>query len=410
MKDLVKKVAVGLATGGLVVQAMITPVLALDVQITGNGYNSDTDVDVDQSNSVDVDQNNDADINNDINIEQETGENDANDNTGGDVNVTTGNTTANVDVLNVANKNQASVEQCCLNNVDVNISGNGTNSDNNVDLNLDNDVDIDQDNDADIDNDVNVEQETGENDANDNTGGSVSINTGNTDATVTLSTVANANSARVSGGQNGGGVISAWILGNGSDSDNDINIDLNNDVNVDQNNDADINNDVNVEQETGENDANDNTGGDVAVLTGDTNATVEVDNLVNFNGADIEGCGCLTDLLAKIAGNGTYSDNEINFDADSDLDVDQDNDANLDNDVNVEQETGENDVKDNTGDPDGDPSVETGNTDVNVSASNKANVNTFGDLGDWWEDVDFDFDFDFDLSGLLSLLLGGGLS
>ena len=321
MTDFKTKLATAFATGAVLLNALAPAAFAqTSLTITGNGSDSNSDINVSFNNDVNVDQNNDADINNDINIEQETGENDANDNTGGDVNVTTGNTTANVDVLNVANKNQASVEQCCLNNVDVNISGNGTNSDNNVDLNLDNDVDIDQDNDADIDNDVNVEQETGENDA------------------------------------------------------------------------------------------NDNTGGDVAVLTGDTNATVEVDNLVNFNGADIEGCGCLTDLLAKIAGNGTYSDNEINFDADSDLDVDQDNDANLDNDVNVEQETGENDVKDNTGDPDGDPSVETGNTDVNVSASNKANVNTFGDLGDWWEDVDFDFDFDFDLSGLLSLLLGGGLS
>src|SRR3989344_8106782 len=69
------------------------------------------------------------------------------------------------------------------------------------------------------------------------------------------------------------------INGNGSNSNNDVNVDYNRDVDVDQNNDADVNNDVNVDANTGKNDANNNTGGDVMIDTGNAEATVETDDM-----------------------------------------------------------------------------------------------------------------------------------
>ena len=213
------------------------------------------------------------------------------------------------------------------------------------------------------------------------------------------------------------------ISGNGSDSENTAKVTTTNTTYVEQSNDANISNNVDVDADTGKNDANDNTGGDVSVETGDVDVDVEIDNMVNFNVADVD-CVCLlSDLLAKISGNGSDSDNKIKAYLDETLAVFQGNCAEendgphtegggwnrdkcgLDNDVDVDADTGKNDAEDNTGTPEGDPSVETGNADVDVNLDNSGNVNVFGEAGDL-ELPDFDFDFDLDISLDLSDLLG----
>jgi hypothetical protein len=384
MTNLQRKITTALATGAVLANAFVPAAFASSITISGNGSDSNSTANVSSSNNTSVSQNNTANVTNTVNVSADTGNNSASDNTGGDVQVRTGDANTSVEVNNLLNSNVADVDNCggCLGDFDVQISGNGSDSDNDVNLNLSNNVNLTQDNDAYVRNDVDVDADTGDNDVDDNTGGDVRVRTGDVNTDIRLSTVANANSARIGGnGDSEGGTVSAYILGNGSDSDNDIDLDFDNDITLSQNNDADIDNDVDVDADSGDNSASDNTGGDVLVRTGDIDTAVIVDNLVNFNAADVEDC-CFEDLTAKIAGNGSDSDNEIDYNSDNDLDVDQDNDADLDNDLDVDGDTGDNDVDDNTGEWDGvsDPALQTGNSNSDIAVSNTGGYNAYGDV------------------------------
>lgn len=277
--------------------------------------------------------------------------------------------------------------------VNAKIEGNGSDSENEIEIETDNKVKLDQKNRAYVDNRVDVKASSGDNDVNDNTGGDVIVRTGDIDTTVKLATVANANSARIGGNGSEAGVASARILGNGSFSENDIDLDFDNEIDLTQDNYADIENYVDVDADSGWNDVSDNTGGEVALLTGDIDAKIIVDNMVNFNAANIEDC-CFEDLNAKIAGNGSDSDNEIEYEAENELNVEQDNDSDLNNKLFVDGYTGDNDVDDNTGSYDelSDPFVQTGNAGADVHVNNEGGVNTFGDV-----------ELEFDLGDLMDL-------
>jgi hypothetical protein len=404
MTNLQRKFVTALATGAVLLSTVTSSASAASITVSGNGSGSNNVANVDFNNSVNVNQTNRANFNNDVNVEANTGNNSASDNTGGDVQVRTGDANVGVKINNKANTNVASVDACCQMDLEAKISGNGSDSDNEIDFNSRNDVDLDQDNDADFDNDVDVDAETGDNDADDNTGGDVRVRTGEANVGVKIANAANMNSAVIGGGE--GGAVSAIIAGNGSDSWNDIDLDFNNDVNLDQNNDADFNNDVNVDADTGDNSAEDNTGGEVFITTGEANMLVELDNMANFNYADVDACGCVEDLEAKISGNGSDSDNEITFDSENDLDVDQDNDADYDNDVDGDLETGDNDADDNTGayDEESDPSVTTGDANASVKSNNSGNMNVYGPGAADLEDILGDLNFTFDLGDLLEWL------
>jgi hypothetical protein len=388
MTDFKTKLTTAFATGAVLLNALVPMASAATITITENGAFSTSNANVNLSNSVNVDQNNDANIDNNVDVNADTGGNSASFNTGGNSDVTSGNVDTNVAITNAANQNHAVVESCCLPNVDVEISKNAAYANSDVNVDASNDVNIDQDNDADIDNDVDVDADTGDNTASFNTNGGSSVRSGNINSDVTIVSAANINSAVVGGGDNnGGGVLSAVISENGAFSNNDIDLNVDNDVNVDQNNDADIDNNVDINADTGGNSASFNAGDDVEVISGNVDTTVTVDNVVNFNAASIDDCGCLVDLTALIEKNGAFADSEITFDHENDLDVDQDNDADLDNDVDVDAETGDNAADFNTGDP----VVTSGNVgsdeDSTVAVANTGNVNTYGT-----DDVEWDFD------------------
>ena len=180
------------------------------------------------------------------------------------------------------------------------------------------------------------------------------------------------------------------ISGNGSDTDNDAKINTTQTTTVQQQNIANIENDVDVDANTGHNDANRNTGGEVEIDTGNADVEVMVDTLANFNWANVDDCLCLLDLLVKIAGNGDNSDNDIHADLASVLAADQFNEffcgkGNHDgwgkrddacNDVDVDVDTGKNDAERNTqGDKGADPSIMTGNADAFVEVETTANSN-----------------------------------
>jgi len=425
MNKFQRSLATAIAAGALLVNTVLPVFAETTIIISGNGTDSENGVEASFSQSTTVVQSNDAKVENKVNATASTGANEAKDNTGGDVSIDTGDADVTVDVANTLNKNAAEVDCCPGGDVEVEISGNGSDTKNGVELGMESVVELYQNNEADVDNDVEAFAGTGKNEAKDNTGGSVSIDTGEASVTVNLSTGANWNSAKVGGGSGSGlGSLSALILGNGTDSENSILLGLGSGVLIAQANEADVDNDVEAFAGTGANEAKDNTGGESSIDTGDATVDVTVDNMVNFNWADSD-CGCLLeDLLLKIAGNGEDSKNEIKLgESGSLLEVFQGNceelsgevssqhrrhgnDCEVENEVWADAKTGKNEVGDNTGDPGGDPSVDTGNAETTVDLETSGYSNVYGSTPDWeFPDLSgFSFHFSFDLSDLLDWL------
>jgi hypothetical protein len=428
-----KQIATGIATVSLLLNVVTPAFASTSLEISGNGSDSSNTTQVSVSQNTVVSQTNEAKISNDIDADANSGGNSASRNTGGDVSVDTGNAKTLVGVSNTANSNVAEVDNCdCALDAEVLISGNGAGSENEALLGLESNTVVAQSNEADIDNKVYADASTGDNSADRNTGGDVEVLTGNAFTLVDILNEANSNSARVGGGHGeGNGSVSLRILGNGADSDNDIVLGLANDVLLQQYNDADIDNDVDADAKTGDNSADRNTGGSVLVDTGDATAKVFADNAFNFNWADV-GCDCLTDIWAKIAGNGDESENEIEAEIADELNVFQDNscdrrpqglgelewlfdfgrghdDECVDNELDAYAGTGYNDADRNTGDPEGDPSVATGDAETVVSSENTGNANVYGSAPDEEEHEFGGFDgvslnITFDLHDLLSAL------
>ena len=331
--------------------------------------------------------------------------------------IRTGNATSETTVENTLNSNSATVDCCDQGDVTVDISGNGTRSDNEVELESgdrrsEDKTEIFQNNKADVKNNVDTNSTTGGNDTNRNTGGDVTIRTGDAMATNDVSTTANVNQARIGGGNGEAGELSVRIVNNGSYSENEAELDLSRETTIVQDNDAKVRNHVDATAKTGWNDANDNTSGEVLILTGDAEATAVVDNMVNFNAADVD-CGCLLDVEAKIAGNGTDSENEIEAELGDEVEVFQGgkegngNNAYLHNDVDADAKTGANDSTANTGSEEGsDPFIWTGDAESTTEVSNVGNSNVYG--GDWemeFPEVDFNFNVSLTLSQLAALLV-----
>ena len=86
MHKLLYKAGTGLAAAAIIAQGFAGVALAsLDVEISGNGANSDNTANVAVSTDTQVTQNNTANITNNVNVSADTGANDANKNTGGDL-------------------------------------------------------------------------------------------------------------------------------------------------------------------------------------------------------------------------------------------------------------------------------------------------------------------------------------
>lgn len=434
MTNLQRKVMTALTAGSVLVYSVAPVFGSTSLIISGNGSDSNNETQVQMTSQTTVVQNNNTSVKNDVDVESNTGDNKANDNTGGDVLIETGDSDVKVEVGNQLNSNVADVESCdCETDTEVIIQGNGTGSDNDAALAQLSGTQVFQTNTARVDNDVDVDANTGKNEAEDNTGGSVVIDTGDSDVVVKTYTMANANSARIMG-EGDGSSVKLWIAENGSDSDNDIELLLERYALITQENLTSIENDIDVDSNTGKNDIDDSTGGIVAVLTGDSDIEAWVENMAGFNAADL-GCDCmLEDILAKIWGNGTDTENRIAAKLDAVRDVFQDNVCGygympkpgeyslfgsnhhrgapcFDNDLDLEGQTGENELEDNTGSVEyGDPVVDTGDSDVTVKVENAGGSNTFGsfELPEEWEWPDLSgmsLSISFDMSDLLAYLM-----
>lgn len=425
--------ASAVATLALLVN-IAAPVAAqtVSLEISGNGQSTnDINVDVDQSTGVV--QENTANISNDINVSASSGNNDASRNTGGDTSVSTGNATTQTVVSNTANTNVANVEACngCDGSVEAVVSGNGYGSDNDIDLDLDQGEDsgtyVTQTNKSNVSNNVRSNADTGRNEADYNTGGEVGISTGSALDTVVITNDLNGNSAVVGGNGSGdGSVLSARIVENGGNTDNDIVIDFDRELLVEQRNMARVRNDVSASAKTGNNQASRNTSGMVSIMTGNADTYVGVDTMANFNAADVD-CGCMMGVNGKIAGNGWGSDNDIRADLEGSNWVVQENGGHhwhpwmqgrffpfwkdgIDTEVGASALTGNNESDYNGGDVEGDPSIMTGNSNAGVDVVNSGNVNTYGSMPDWdWENTPWsgvNLNVSFDLGDLLDFLVG----
>ncbi len=394
-----KKQLVGALATGLLVANILAPVAyaedGIHLEVSGNGAKSDSTINAAVSNTTAVTQSNVANVTNNVDSTSNSGGNKASGNTSGDVLIKTGKATSNVEVANNLNTNVANVDCCGATSTNVTISGNGKKSDNDVNLSQTNANVVAQTNEANVLNNVDSKANSGKNKANANTGGDVTVVTGAATAGADVSTHANTNVANIGGGHMGDeGEVSLIISGNGEKSDNDIALALSNANSLIQANEANVTNDVDAKANSGYNKANANTGGEVAILTGKADAMVGVDNDVNFNWADVD-CGCVTDLKAKVAGNGKESDNDINASLVNTKLAEQVNAAALQNNVDAKAKSGWNKANDNTGSVEGsDPAILTGDSSSNTEVGNSSNWNVFGN-GELTPLPEFDFDFDW---------------
>lgn len=379
-----KKFYTLVATAALIAQSAMPAVAASQFYITGNGSDSTSTTQFTNVNTTTVTQNNTTEVKNKVNVNANTGNNSASDNTGGNVAIETGDSDVKVNLKNMLNSNVADVKSCgsCLGDSKIVIDGNGTNSDNNAALTTVATTALFQNNVADVDNAVKVDAETGDNDADDNTGGDVTILTGDVDVQMSATTEANSNHAKLGGSTPSSAAgVEVMITGNGSYTDNTANLALVQSTSAVQDNLTRIRNRMEADADTGDNSGDDNTGGDVVIGTGDVDVMAKIMNDAGFNHFDAGDC-CIEAVFAKIAENGTESENVVAGELVNSSEAFQTNDCGegycFDADLKLDGDSGENDADDNTGDSESDPVILTGDVDVEVMVENEGGSNVIG--------------------------------
>ncbi|QQS38695.1 hypothetical protein IPM62_04910 [Candidatus Woesebacteria bacterium] len=266
-------------------------VTALDITITGNGSDTNNEVNIQVENNQNVVQTNTANIDNNIHIDSNTGGNTASEN-GGEVEIVTGDTSQTVVVENNTNTSLVDTGDCCQNETEITIVGNGNGSTNTTSVfqELNTQVVVNQN--TTIKNTIYGNVNTGNNVANQNNG-NVNISTG---------------SITVAGGINNGPInihdvkvnsdkstsTNMVINENGVNSFNSLNYTNTANDTTYIFNTANILNNVLWDLNTGNNHANGNSG-DVSILTGDIDFNFYIDNgPINFGSITIDDC-CIID-------------------------------------------------------------------------------------------------------------------
>lgn len=237
-----------------------------------------------------VTQNNEAQVSNEVENNANTGNNNTSDNTGGETNIETGDITADTTIENSnINTNVATDNSCCTQSTNITISGNGSQSNNTVNITNNATSNISQTNNAHIVNKDIINANTGYNNASNNTG-NVSIITGNITASSLIKN-SNINNSFSQGSQLLES-ITAKIVGNGEGSVNTIDANINKEFNVVLSNYFYIENLSVHNLNTGYNTADGNLG-DVMIKTGDIDSSVTIENVdINSNFTDIDCDDC----------------------------------------------------------------------------------------------------------------------
>ena len=192
--NLKTRFAAGLTSAALIASMAGPAFAATSVEIGDNGSKSDNKVEIENKHEVNIEQKNYLDVTLNINSTASTGGNKANGNTGGDVEVETGDATTETSVLILAGSNKAKLSDCgCDSDTDLNIKRNGRKSDNKIKLENKHELDVDQKNDADIVGNIDSKSKTGKNKANGNTNGSSKIKTGKSVSTTDVAVISGSN-------------------------------------------------------------------------------------------------------------------------------------------------------------------------------------------------------------------------
>ena len=165
------------------------PVYAADLEISGNGAGSNNTINVTDVCNVSVSQTSKTKAYVSVNATSSTGNNSADNNTGGDVTIDTGNANTSVNTTVLGGSNEATAPSCCVCEAapaSALISGNGNNSDNVVNDTSVQNTTVDQRTRTRAKVRVKkAKSRTGKNSANGNTGpGLVEVLTGNANTTV----------------------------------------------------------------------------------------------------------------------------------------------------------------------------------------------------------------------------------
>ncbi len=399
---------------------------------TGNGSDSDNDSSSDTNNSTETNQDNSATIDNYLSGSSISGSNSGSENVG-NTTVQTGDASLLATISIGANQNSISPSSTSGSTSPISISNdsNGTGSNNDASHSSTNTDTSNQTNTGVVVNNAYLESVSGENSASKNVGDTAIIS-GDSNLGATVITGINTNLDGVAIAQfdvndnHTGDIILAFPTasactatvcgvpvgsvsntGNGSDSENDASLDSTNTSTTNQINSADLTNNLVFEANSGDNTAEDNTGGDSTITSGDANVSA---NVVSFLNNNIVGNGTpvlvgvvnifgeligdiiMPDLDAAFAdssqtnvsniGNGSGSDNTASLDSTNTSTTNQSNVANINNNIGIDATTGQNVTDDNTYAFGEGGDVETGDVSVDANVINIANNNVAGNT--WW--------------------------
>jgi hypothetical protein len=371
MKKFLSKVSV-LSVAGMLASGVAFADVNVEVSNENTGFDStntnDVDIQDSQDPDADIDVTNSAEIANDVDAASSTGDNSADENTGGGE-IDTGN--ADVDGALENEVNSAAVELYTevFGDVDVDAENDttGAESTNENFIDVDQELDVTLTNGASLLNALGVlSASSGGNSADENTGGG-EIDTG--DAGVSATIINEINAGLGYEGGFGDVSVDASNEDTGFDSDNLNDIDIDQDIDVDVTNSAGVTNDVDSSASTGDNSADENTGGG-EVLTGNAETWTDISNTVNQGSGYVGGVEFGdVDVDAENDTTGAESTNENFIDVDQELDVTVTNSAGVTNDVDSSASTGGNSADENTGGGE----IDTGNASVGISISNTVN-------------------------------------
>ena len=325
-----KKFFLKLLTLFSVINLVFAPsVLALELNISGNGDGSESSASTVIETTTTVIQENNLNVDNNLSTDANTGGNSVSGNTNSDINIETGNITQSVTVEN--NGNFSSVDiPCCQESSEIEVVNNGSDSINSINLTQSNSTNVIVSQNVNISNTINGYANTGNNSSNNNTQGSVLISSGNIKVSGGIMT-GPLNLSSITAGTGGFGIL-ASINQNGANSDSKIYADFNNETNIFQLFHADIGNFVNWRLNTGGNEASENTGSDIDIKTGGIEFDFFIRNLLNIGKVDL-GC-CVFDpgdpaIEEEPAEEDVEQDEEDEEDGDNDNDDDDGGDGEI---------------------------------------------------------------------------------
>ncbi len=255
-------------------------VLAVDFEVTGNGSESSSSVQVANTQATQVVQSNEATVTNTVSQTANTGDNTANKNQAAETSVITGDIQNKTSITNSTNSNVSETGCCNGQTGSASITANGSQTANTIKVETQTtDLTVAK-NTATINNTIIMNATTGKNEVSENTG-AVSISTGSIKATAGI-TNTGINTTYITGGTSTT-KINTKISGNAIGSTNGIEVNSHNSSSVSVLNIASVSNTIFQNFSTGNNSANGNNG-PVSITTGDILASTQIVNTdINSN-------------------------------------------------------------------------------------------------------------------------------